>query len=263
MLSSLFSKTLYERRWGIFWWSFAMFALTIMIVLLFPTFRDTFGQALQNVPESIKPILGESNDYQRINGFLELQVFMQMIFLTFIYGIILFSGLIAGEESEGTLQSLLAQPISRGRVYLEKLAAGLMMTWIVSMAMFFATWLGVAIIGEHVNLWRLLQATFGQWLVSMVFSVMAYTLGSALGRRGIAGAIAGVYAFVSYLVFTLSDTVTAFRIPDYFEPFRYYTNPRVLDNGLQLSHVALLGAACVVLAFIGYAVFSKRDVFAR
>ena len=263
MLKSLFSKTIYERRWGIFWWSFAMFGFTLMIVLLFPTFRDTFGEALKNVPDSIRPILGESSDYQRINGFLELQVFMQMIFLTFIYGIILFSGLIAGEESDGTLQSLLAQPISRSKVFLQKLAAGLTMTWIVSMAMFAATWLGCVIIGEHINLWRILQATFAQWLVSMVLSVLAYMLGAVLGRRGIAGALAGVYAFVGYLIFTLSDTVKFLRIPNYFEPFRYFTHPRVLDNGLQLSNIAILIAACVVFASIGYVVFRKRDVYQR
>ena len=126
-----------------------MVLFTLMVVLLFPTFRDSFGQALQNVPDSIKPILGEASDYQRINGFLEIQVFMQMIFLTFIYGIILFSSLIAGEENDGTLQSLLAQPISRSKAYFQKLAAGSVMLGIVSFTLFATTWIGVVAIGEH------------------------------------------------------------------------------------------------------------------
>lgn len=240
-----------------------MFAFTMMIVLLYPTFRDSFGQALQNVPDSIKPILGEAADYQRINGFLELQVFMQMIFLTFIYGIILFTGLIAGEENDGTLQTLMAQPVTRSRIYLEKLFAGAVMTWIVSLGMFFATWISAVMISEHIDVWRILQATFAQWLVSLVFALFGYALGASIGRRGGAGAFAGIYAFVSYLVFTLEPTVKFLKIPSYFSPFKYFTNPRVLDNGLQLNNVVIVLLSCVVLTVFGLVVFNKRDVYQR
>jgi ABC-2 type transport system permease protein len=261
MLSSIFTKTIYEKRWGIFWWSLTMFGFTLLVVLMFPTFRDTFGTALSNVPDSLKSVLGEANDYQRLNGFLELQVFMQMIFLTFIYGIILFSGLIAGAESDGTLQSLLAQPVSRSKVYFQKLAAGAAILGIVSLALFVGAWLGAALIHEHVSIWRILQATFGQWLVSMVFSLVALALGASLGKRGIAGALAGVYAFVSYLVYTLSGTVKALQVPNKLAPFKYFTEPRVLDNGLQLHNVAVLVVVCAVLTFIGWYVFARRDVY--
>ena len=240
-----------------------MFVLTLMIVWMFPTFRDSFGQTLQNVPESLKSILGEAADYQHINGFLELQVFLQMIFLTFIYGIILLSGLIAGEESDGTLQSLMSQPISRSKTYFQKLAAGTLMIWIVSFAMLLAIWLGALIINEPINLWRVLQATFGQWLVAMALSLVAYCLGASTGRRGMAGALAGVYAFLSYMVYGLSSTVTFLKIPNYFSPFKYLSNPRVLDNGLRLSNVLILSSACVVLIIIGWVVFRRRDIYQR
>jgi ABC-2 type transport system permease protein len=263
MLKSLFAKTLYEKRWGIFWWSLAMFAFTMSIILLFPTFRDSFGQSLTNVPDSLKAILGEAQDYQQINGFLHLQVFMQMIFLTLIYGIILFSGLIAGEENDGTLQSLLAQPISRTKVYFQKLGAGAVIIGIVSLAMFAATWLGTVMIGDPVSPWRALQATFSLWLASMVLSTVAYSLGSATGRRGIAGALAGVYAFMGYMVFTLANTVKALEIPNYFAPFRYFASPRVLDSGLSLQNVAVLSAVCGALIIIGWLVFRKRDIYQR
>jgi ABC-2 type transport system permease protein len=263
MLKSLFSKTIYEKRWGLFWWSFVMFTFTLLIVWLFPTFRDSFGQTLQNVPDSLKSVLGEAHDYQRLNGFLELQVFMQMVFVTFIYGIILFSGLIAGEENDGTLQSLLAQPIGRTKTYFQKLAAGAVMLGIVSLAMFVGVLIGALLIHEPLNVWRIFQATFAQWLVSMVLSLVAYTLGSAIGRRGAAGALAGVYAFMSYMLFTLAPSVKVLKVPNYFSPFHYFTNPRILDNGLQLHNIAVLMATCLALTIIGWLGFRNRDIYQR
>lgn len=240
-----------------------MFGFTLFIVLLFPTFRDSFGASLQNVPDSLKSVLGEAADYQRIEGFMELQVFLQMIFLTFIYGIILFSGLIAGEESEGTLQSLLVQPVSRTKVYLHKLAAGAVLLGIVSLALFAGSWLGAATIGESISPIGLLQATFMQWLVSLVLSLVAYCLSAIMGRRGLAGALAGVYAFVSYLLFSLASTATFLKSASKFSPFSYYSNPRILDNGLDVQNVAILSTVCLVLITIGWVCFRRRDIYQR
>src|SRR3990167_9610802 len=190
MLRSIFAKTLYEKRWAMLWWSLAMVVTTVLIVVLFPTFKDSFGQSLQNVPESMKSILGEAADYQKIEGFIELQVLMQMVFFTIIYAVILGTGLIAGEENQGTLETLLTNPVNRTRVYFEKFAASAVILAVVSFSMFFAIWLGAEMIGESINLWRLFQATFMMWLLTMVFDVLGFALGAITGRRGVSGGVA-------------------------------------------------------------------------
>jgi hypothetical protein len=69
MLSSITLKTVFEKRWSLLAWYVGLFATTVIIMLLFPTLRDTFGKALNDVPDSIKGILGDAQTYQRINGF--------------------------------------------------------------------------------------------------------------------------------------------------------------------------------------------------
>lgn len=263
MLSSVFKKTVYERRWALLWWSLGMFLMTLLIVVLFPTFQEAFGQTLNDVPDSLRQILGNANDYQQIEGFLQLQVFMQMIFLTIIYGVILCTGLIAGEENHGTLQSLLANPISRSRVYFEKCAAAAVILWIVNFAMFIGVALGCILIGESLDWWRLFLATNFQWLVSMVFALFGYMLGAVTGRRGISGALAGVYVFLAYLVSSLTQTVQWMKYPNYLSPLKYFQEPRIMDAGLQLDNTLILVAACAVLILIGWQVFIRRDIFSR
>ena len=263
MFKNVFYKTLYEKRWGMFWWAVAMFATTLLIVWLFPTFRDSFGASLENVPESLKSILGEAADYQRIEGFIELQVLLQMVFYTIIYGVFLCTGLIAGEEGQGTLQTLLTNPINRTKVYFQKLAAGALILWVVTFAMFLAIWAGTALIDVPINVSRMLQGTFALWLLTMVFSVFSYMVGAITGKRGLSGGVAGVFAFASYLVTSLSGTVHALRSVNYLSPFKYFSNPRILDNGLQLDNVSILAGACIAFMIFGWVMFRYRDIYQR
>jgi ABC-2 type transport system permease protein len=263
MLSNIFLKTVYERRWAILWWSLAIFAMTLLTVTLFPTFSKAFGESLKDVPDSLKNVLGEAHDYQRIEGFLQLQVYTQMIFLPIIYGIIMGTGLIAGEEGQGTLQSVLAHPVSRTRVYLQKFAAAAVVLWVINMAMFLAIFVGCQLIGESPDYARVLMATDMQWLVSLVFAAVGYALGAATGRRALAGALTGVYVFVMYLVSSLVATVDWMRYPNYFSPFKYFSEPRIMDAGLQWDNVSVLAIAGLVLLAAGWAVFNKRDIFSR
>ncbi len=245
------------------WWSLAMFLTTLLIVLMFPTFRESFGQSLQNVPDSLKSILGEAADYQRLEGFVELQVLMQMVFFTIIYGVILGTGIIAGEENQGTLQSLLTNPVNRTKVYLEKFLASSIILAVVSYSMFFAIWLGAAMVNTSIDLWRLFQATFAMWLITMVFALLGFALGAITGRRGLSGGIAGAFAFACYLVTSLSGTVTGLKTINHASPFKYFNNTRILDKGLQMDNVAILAAICAVLIILGWLMFNKRDIFQR
>lgn len=263
MFRNTLLKTLYEKRWGVLWWSVAMFAMTLFVVILFPTFQESFGASLQDVPDSLKSMFGEAADYQTIEGFLELQVFMQMIFLTFIYGIILFTGLIAGDEGEGTLQTLLAQPISRTRVYIEKLIAGMIILGVVSLAMAAGSLVGVGLIGESVSLMGIFEVTFAQWLTALVLSLVGFMIGAATGSRGMAGALAGIFAFVSYLVTSLVGTVTALEPINHLSPFKYFNNSKILYNGLDLGNMAILAGISLVLIIIGWVLFIKRDIYSR
>ncbi len=235
-----------------------MLVTTLLIVVLFPVFQDSFGKSLQDVPDSLKSILGEAADYQRIEGFLELQVFMQMIFLTIIYGIILCTGQIAGEENDGTLQTLLSHPVSRTKVYVQKLLASTIILLIVSLAMFLGIVIGAALIGEPVSAWSVFQGSIMQWLVALAYSMVGYMLGAVTGRRGLSGALAGSFAFVSYMISSLVNTVEALKIVNYASPFRYFNNPRVMEHGIALNNVLILVVACTAMAYLGWFMFKKR-----
>lgn len=261
MFKTIFRKTLYERRWSAFGWSLAIGLMTLMTVSVFPTMRDTFGKSLESVPESMKSLLGSAEDYQTLAGFLDLQVLAQIVFLTLIFGVILGIGLLAGDEGEGTLQHLLTTPVSRRRVYLEKLLALLVLLGVVTAAMWLTIIIGAIGLGETIDQGRLILACGMLWLITLVFSMLGYCLGAVTGKRGLAGAVAGMAAFVSYMINALAPSVSILETINKFLPFHYFNNPSVLRVGIDWSDAGILTAICVGLAIIGYVIFVRRDIY--
>ena len=89
MFKNLFLKTLYEKRWMMVGWSVGVVALVMMTVTLFPTFKESLS-GLENVPDSLKSIIGDAAAYSTIKGYVNLQVFQQLPFMTIILSVILF-----------------------------------------------------------------------------------------------------------------------------------------------------------------------------
>lgn len=263
MLGNVFSKTLFEKRWMIVGWSVVIVAFTAMIVLLYPVISESFGQALNDVPDSLKSLMGDAKAYQTLNGYVDIQVFNQMIFMPVILGIILCTGLIAGKEEQGVLQSLLAQPVKRSQVYLQLLLASITIIAIASFAIFATTWICAMIISEPLNISRMLQATLATLLVTLVISTFGFALGAITGKRGFAGMLTGVIAFLSYTITALEPGVKALKYPNYLSPIKYFNTPSVMSNGLKLSNVLVMLVATLLLAVAGYIFFVKRDIYQK
>jgi len=261
MLKTIFLKTLFEKRWMMLWWTLSSIALTIFIVIFFPSLKDSFGEALKNVPDSMRSLVGDAADYHTLAGYLHVQVFQQMIFLPIILGVILSTGLLAGDENEGTLQTLLTYPLSRATVYLHKLAASAVIIGVVTFGFFVGSWLGALIIHEPINLWQLFQATLMAWLVGMAVSLLGFSLAAITGKRALAGSIAGAYAFVMYVVSTLVESIKALKYVDYLSPFHYFNHPSPLKAAFDFGDLAVLAAVSIVLIVAGYTVFIRRDIY--
>jgi len=263
MFSNVFLKTLYEKRWATLWWSVSGMLLTVFILSLFPTFKEALGQSLDNVPESLRSLIGDSAAYATLDGYMQLQVFDQMVFLPVILGIIMGTGVLAGDENEGTLQTLLALPVRRSQVFIQKLLACAVVIAVVTGSLLAGAVIGQAVVGEWLPMGHVLLTTVHAWLVAMVFCLLGYAVGAITGKRGLAGAIGGMLAFVTYMVTTLSEGVKGLRVLDHLSPWHYYNRPSALDGVFPWTDMLVLAAISIVLAIVSFYVFIRRDIYQR
>ncbi len=264
MLGSIFTKTIFERKISTLVWTIVFILYVALIVGLFPALKESFGEALKNVTESMQGLLGNASDYQNINGYLDIQVIAQIVFLTLILGILLGTSLLAGDEKSGTLHTLLAQPVSRAKVYTQKfiaLALLLAVSCIIGVAA--GVCLGALLVGEvnNVDFGRTLQGIFMVWLLTLAFATLAYMIGAITGSRGIAGIVAGLYAFGGYMITTLASSASALNTLNTFSPFHYFNQPSVIKTGLDIGNIAVLSIATIIMFVIGLVIFRRRNIY--
>ena len=123
MLRNVLTKTVRDGRRGWVWWTIGLVAYVALIVSFFQTISgdQSYNQQIEDLPEAARAFFGGSQDLSTPAGYLQTELFSLMLpGLVLIYAILLGTGAVAGEEERHTVDLLLANPVSRTRLVIEK-----------------------------------------------------------------------------------------------------------------------------------------------
>jgi ABC-2 type transport system permease protein len=263
MLNNLFWKTLRDQRWALLGWAVGLVLLALYLGYIFPFVNRAaeMMKVLQTLPPAIKNLIGKSEFMATPEGFFNLQPFSILLPLLFIvFAIARGSDATAGEEERGTLDLLLANPLPRWRLVMEKtLAHG---AALLLLAIVF--WLAMAgctrLFGIVLDAGRLAAVIFSCWLLGMVFYALALTCGCWKGKKKFSIGISGGLAFVMFLINAYAPMVDSLRPWRILSPFYFYNGNNVLCNGLIPSHFLVLAGLAALFSGIALFVFNHRDL---
>ena len=128
MIATIFWE-LRRRRTALIWWTIGSILMTVTILALFPSIQDKaaqMNQVINQLPEGIREMKAGgvgSVDVGDPAQFLNSQLFyitLPMIWI--ILAITRGAAILGREEQDGTLEMLLARPLSRTRLLLAKAA---------------------------------------------------------------------------------------------------------------------------------------------
>ena len=265
MRPELMLNTLRLARRSLAWWSVGIVALVALMVAVYPSVRDNpaMDEILQSYPELIQALVafGGVVDYTSPPGYLGAELFSMMLPLLFIIAaIVAGSKAIAGEEEAGTLEMLLALPVSRTRVLMEKLAAVAIELAVLGVVLFVALLIGTAATGMDVSAGGLAAASFDVVVLAWLYGTLAVLLGAAIGRRAIAGGIAAALAVLAYVVNGLAPLVDAIDALRPYSPWYHYADSAALTSGLDPLNVGVLLAITAVLVLLAPLALRRRDI---
>ena len=263
VLSNLFGKTLRDQRWSLLGWSIGLVALSFYLLYVYP-FMNRAGELLKlldNLPLVIKNLIGKNNFLATPEGFLNLQPFSILAPLLFIiFAIAKGSDATAGEEERGTLDLLLANPLQRWQVVMEKFLAHALALFILG----FVFWVGLAggtrLFSIVVNCWRLAAVIGSCFLLGLVFLTLSLAIGCYSGKRKIGVGISSGFAVITYLINAYAPMVESLRPYRVFSPFYYYNGNTVLINGLNFTHVVVMTGLVVIFLSAALFIFSRRNL---
>lgn len=236
--------------------------MAAMVIGIYPEFKDMLGD-MEDLPPIYDAFLGQAGGFDTPAGFISAEFFSWIPLLVITIAIIGGTGSLAGEESAGTMDLLLAQPISRRRLVVEKAAGLALAVAIMSMVSLAGFLVALPFFDTDVGIDRLLAATVAMTLLGLLYLGIAMWAAAALPTRTSAAvAVAGVVV-AAYILHMFGGVVTWLETVHKFQPFYWADGSRSMVDGFTAEWLAwaalLLGLTAVMLAGAVRS-FERRDI---
>ena len=264
MLASVFSKTLFDMRRGLIWWSVGLILTNLMIVLIFPSIEASSAaltEYMNNLPPAMIALFGDIQSFTTMEGYLGLELFSFFLpALTLGFGIAYGGSAIGSEEDSGTLDLLLSYPISRRSVLAQKFGAITVFALLVLVASTIGLLLGVVMVDSSIDAVNLAGAVLNVGLLTLFFGTLALALTGVGMNRGAASGIAAGLAALTFLMNSLAPLADLPAAVQHITPWYYYDAVEVLQSGPEPVNTAVLLVGIIILLVIGLVGFQRRDI---
>jgi ABC-2 type transport system permease protein len=262
MLRSVFAKGMRDQRNALIAWTIAVVAYALLIVAFYPTIKASMA-SVQDMADKMPKVLRDAfigSDMASPTGWIDTKFFSLMAPILFlVYAIGAGARSIAGEEEEHTLDLLLAQPVSRGRVLLEKYGDVVVGLLVLTAALFVTLVATAPLFSMDVAVGKLLQGSLLVGLLGLAFGSVAFLVAGATVRRALAYGVAGGLAGAMYLVNILAPDVAGLHWLRPLSLFSYYGIAPVAE-GLRGEDVAVFAGVSLACLAAAYLIFGRRDI---
>ena len=269
MNHSVMRLTMRTRRLATFWFQLGILALALLIMGLWPLFKENWDTLSQAMGGSElfggATVDGASPQQNTFYSYFSSQYTSTLMLVLAYFGVWFGAGLITRDFGSGTLDVLLSAPISRTRFLLSRIAALLVLTILVVGASLVGILIGAAIWAREVDLSSLA-------LLLVHVQMLIFTLAVAGGGLLLAililqpgrtyGLAAGIIV-IMFVILIVADIASGVEWLEKFSLFGYWNPVDQLGSGDFIWRDALvLGGVALVTAVASLAIFRRRDIVA-
>jgi ABC-2 type transport system permease protein len=245
-------------------------AFFYLVLLSSATFVADLGEQMRQAPgffrdppRAFRALLGGSIDFVTPRGWLSTALVHPIVLALQTAGaLVVASGAVAGELERGTLELVMARPVTRLRYLSAKAVAALLTVTSVNVGGIVGVLIARTTLSDlsGLSLAGVARVFLGEWAVFTLFSMLAilWSSASSLRSRATAAAVGSVVGLF-FLNFA-SLLFDGARRAGYLSPFHYFRPSEVLAGASQAGDVIVLlsvATACAVLA--GWR-FATRDL---
>ena len=236
--------------------------LTSLYVWMFPSISEgiDLDAYVQSMPPALRAAFGIQS-LGSIEGFLAAELYsFGIVLLMGLYLAYAAASVIADDVEDERMDMLLALPVTRSKVLLEKFSALLVPIVVVNLVLPVVVYGGVLAIGESLSVADLLMAH----ALSVPYLLATASVGlcasvwfdrTSLAQRAAMGAVFGLFLVDSVV------TNTEFAALGALSPTRYYDPAAILVRSeYDLAGAAVLLVAAVVLVAASRAYFRRKDI---
>jgi ABC-2 type transport system permease protein len=266
----VFAETL-RRGWRTaLYWGIGLAFYALYILLVFGGDESARAQMADimatKMPGFLGQMFGIPDDVgflMSTAGFLSFAYFTYASLMLSVWAVLAGLGVTSNDEESGVMNMLLALPIPRWRVVVERIAGNIVLLIGIAACSFVGLLISIQAINvTDVEVGGLVSGLFGMVLVVSVVVAVTELLSVIVKRRGKAAALAGGFVAVSFLLNTLGNAAQS-SLGDglrNISVFYHFDSAEILQHGLALGSVTTLVVALAVVTWSAVQLFQKRDI---
>lgn len=260
---TVFRASLWQRRTALLWYVIGLAFYSWIMVWYWPNIGGSEYQKLVESlpPEMLKMFGGTEISFGTMGGFFQVEYLGLMWMIIVLSAVLVYtSRSFAGEIADGTMELTLAQPISRARLAISRIAGLVVVACILSLATFGS----VQVFGPAYGVRLSSHALWSLVALGALFMLAGGGLGMLISASVRGGGKAGGIAAGLFALMWASDIVSNVSdLADFFGPVNLVSawQPGAVIDGANVKPEAwwLYGLTALVSLAASVAVFSRRD----
>jgi ABC-2 type transport system permease protein len=261
-MATIFLSTLARLRGQVLGWGLALFLMSNLTVVRYGIVQENQAPIRQLLEGSLGTFASMFGDVARLmtpEGFLSLAFFAYMPLIVGVFAVLVGSGLIVADEENGTLDLVLAHPVSRTALFLGRVLA----FGAATVAILALSWLGFIVAMAwstlDVGAWALARPYVSLAAFLCFFGGLALLLSMVLPARRTAAMTAGIMLVASFFLTSLARLDKGMEAVARFAPTYYYQGGDAI-GGLKLRWLGGLLALSALCMTLAWWLFERRDI---
>ena len=251
-----------SARGALIGWGIGLAALALMMGSIFDMMVSS-GDLLTAYAEGL-PELAELFNFDSMNtpiGWLDVEYFSFLPLIIGLFAAGAGASLLASDEEGGTLDLILAHPVSRTTLFWGRFLT----TTLVTIILLLISWASLLLSmtwSENFTIpaLDLLLPFTSLFAILMFFMTLALLLSMLLPARRIASMLTAMLVVASFFITLLSGVVDQLERAADFSPLTYLETATAIEDGLNLTWFGVFIAIDLVLALISWQMFQRRDI---
>jgi ABC-2 type transport system permease protein len=261
----VFRKSLRDLCGPILAWGVGLLLLAAVIVCLFSSVRDNGSlKSIDAIVQRLSPLLRatilDAPKVTDFEGFMSLEFFHYLPLFLAIFTIVEGSAAIALEEERRTIDLLMAQPIRRWRVVVEKFAALVAATYAIAGLSGLGLVAATRFVPVEIPWYRLMLAVANGAPPALVVGALSLLGSCAMRRRRHAAIVGAAFLVASFFLNVLGQIINALKPWRRLSVFYIGGESRPLTGDPVPEHAVWLLAATVLLVVAAVFAFRRKEL---
>ena len=247
-------------------WLIVLISIFGLVFVMYPSIMNS--ENIKNMEELIKIFPEEvlrlfNMDISSLTsafGWLKTEGFVFILLITGMYSSILGSNILLKEESDKTIEYLYSKPISRNKIIISKIIAGLIYICLLILGILFFNLICLSLI-ETFDLKLFLLLSLSPFLVCIPLFFISMFISCFFNKTKKMFGISICLVFISYFLMILSNLGDQINFFKYFSIYslgdsRYI----ILNNNIPILNIILSMFIVIIFIFGIYKIYNRKEL---